>query len=548
MTTTAVRPHPPTRPGVPLSADPSSDAREAGLPLPVALVLAAGAGPLLDAAFPDRGWWPLAYIGIGIALATLRGRRAGSAALIGLVFGAAFFFVHIEWATTFLGPIPWAALSSLMAIWCSLGAVLIALAYGWVPRVWPTRLARLTLLPAVVAGLWIAREAVSAVWPYGGFSWGRVAFSQSESPVAGLFSWLGTSGTGFAMVFLVALALEAVRDTRVDGLARATLVTAVAALLVVVPAFPVETTETLRVGAVQGNTKAGYFDPPDRVGDNLAGQVAASEPLANENVDVVIWPEGGSDLDPLTNGAAERAWDGVVAETGAPLVGGTVTARGDEFFNTVLLWGADGVVDYYDKKHPVPFGEYVPDRAFWRPFAPDLIDLVAREYTPGTTDAVLNLGSAIAGVAICFDIVDDSLMRRAVAEGADVLFAPTNNADFGIRLADGRIVPTDEGVQQLAIARVRALELGRTVVNISTVGTSAVITADGRELDRLPTYEVGRMVEDVPLSTTVTPAAAAGAQIEVLVLGVGLVGLVVAGLRLRAVRRTSSGRGARAGR
>ncbi len=520
--------------------------RDSGLPLPVALLLAAAAGPLLDAAFPDRGWWPFAYLGIGLALAALRGRGSGGALLVGLVFGAAFFFLHIEWATTFLGPIPWTALSTLMALWCSLGGLLIALAYRWVPRVWTSRLARLTLLPAIVAGLWTAREAVSAVWPYGGFSWGRVAFSQSESPVSGLFSWLGTSGTGFAMVFLVAMTLEAVRELRVDGLARAALVTSVAALLVVTPAFPVSTTGNLRVGAVQGNTKAGYFDPPDRVGDNLAGQIVATEPLVGEDVDVVLWPEGGSDLDPLADASAERAWDRVVAETGAPLVGGTITARGDEYFNTVLQWDADGAVDAYDKKHPVPFGEYVPDRAFWRQFAPELIDLVGREYTPGTTDSVLDLGDAVAGVAICFDIVDDALMRGSIADGADILFAPTNNADFGMRLPDGRIVPTDEGVQQLAIARVRALELGRSVVNISTVGTSAIIAPDGRELDRLPTYEVGRMLRDVPLSTTVTPAAATGAQTEGLAVGVGLLGLLVAGTS--GIRRTSSARAARADR
>ena len=52
----------------------------------------------------------------------------------------------------------------------------------------PSALGRLGLLPVVVAGLWTAREAWASVWPYGGFSWGRVAFSQSESPFAPLFS------------------------------------------------------------------------------------------------------------------------------------------------------------------------------------------------------------------------------------------------------------------------------------------------------------------------------------------------------------------------
>ena len=68
-------------------------------------------------------------------------------------------------------------------------------------------------------------------------------------------------------------------------------------------------------------------------------------------------------------------------------------------------------------------------------------------------------------------------MTDMVRQGAEVVFAQTNNADFG---------RTDESVQQLAIARIRAIELAQTVVNISTVGTSAVILADGAIIDQLP--------------------------------------------------------------
>ncbi|MFD2338799.1 hypothetical protein ACFSM7_00550, partial [Clavibacter michiganensis subsp. tessellarius] len=80
------------------------------------------------------------------------------------------------------------------------------------------------------------------------------------------------------------------------------------------------------------------------------------------------------------------ALDRVVARLGAPLVVGTVTERDGRFYNESIVWTGDGRTDHYDKKHPVPFGEYVPDRAFWEPFAPDLIGLIQREYTPGTTD------------------------------------------------------------------------------------------------------------------------------------------------------------------
>ncbi len=525
------------------------------LPLPVAVLVALGAGLVFDAAFPDRGWWPLALPALALALWALRGRGFWAGVLVALVFGETFFLVHIEWATTFLGPLPWAALATVSGLYTAVSGGLIALAYRWVPRAWPGPAGRLLLVPAVVAGLWIAREGLLSVWPYGGFSWGRVGFSQAEAVWAPAFAWLGVAGVGFALVFVAALAVEAAAAALANPGApgeRSRPSLARLALLVLLPllalaglpswtAMPGASDNaagpaTLRVGAVQGNTKAGYFDPPENVGDNLLAQAAATEPLFDEDVDVIVWPEGASDLDPLRVPGAARVWDEVSAAAGAPIVGGTITARPGsaasgvetEYFNTGLLWDAGrGALDYYDKKHPVPFGEYVPDRAFWRQFAPDLIDLIQREYTPGTTDAVVDLGAGdpdspvsgvLAGVAICFDIVDDQLLTEIVEQGGQVVFAITNNADFG---------RTDESVQQLAFAQIRAIETARTVVNISTVGTSAIILPDGTIEQRLPTYEVGVLLADVPLSTTITPAVLAGRQLEWLAVFVGLAGLVV---------------------
>lgn len=508
------------------------------LPLPVAVVGAAAAGLLLDTAFPDLGWWITAFPAIAIVLVALQGRRVGSAILVGLVFGATFYWPHIQWASEFLGVVPWSALAGVMTLWNGAAAALIALAYRWIPRTWGGAAGRLVLTPVVVAGLWTAREAAASVWPYGGFAWGRVAQSQSESPLAPLFAWLGTSGVSFVMVLVVAVAVAAVREgirTPRWAAGLAAVVTASVLVLVAVPAWTTlpgtGSDGMLRVGAVQGNTKAGYFDPPENFGDNLVGQVEATIPLFDDDVDVVVWPEGASDADPLRYGWARDLWDEVVDRAGAPIVGGTITARDTgrvddegeivyEYFNTILLWEDGGPSDFYDKKHPVPFGEYVPDRAFWRQFAPDLIDLIQREYTPGTTDAVFDLGGAIAGNAICFDVVDDQLFTEMIEQGAQIIFAESNNADFG---------RTDESVQQLAFARIRAIETARTVVNISTVGTSAIILADGSTLQQLPWYEPGVMVADVPLHTTITPAVAAGRQVEWLACALGLAGLIIAG-------------------
>jgi apolipoprotein N-acyltransferase len=506
-------------------------------PLWAAVLLGAASGPIMDAGFPSLGWWPLTFVGIGVFLVSLRGRRPGGAFLVGLVAGLTYYFIQISWAALFLGPEPLSALSTLEALFVALGAVLISISYRVVPAMWPSRLARLVVLPVVVAGLWTLREAVASVWPYGGFSWARVAESQSQSPLASLFSWIGISGVSFVMVLLVAFAIEVVLVNSIRMPARATLIVCAITLVLLPPAFPVVLKGTTTVAAVQGDGPAGYFDPHD-YGDLLAAQYKATVPLFGRKVDMVIWPEGASDIDPV---AADRAPDEDVAATEfddisrrmhAPLIAGTIQHRGSQYFNTSLLWEAGkGEVAHYDKKHPVPFGEYVPDRAFWRQFAPSLIDLIGRNYTPGTTSTVFNVNGVIAGIDICFDITDDTVMRDSVNAGAEILLAQTNNADFG---------HTDESVQQLAIARIRAMELGRALVNDSTVGTTAIVLPDGSTLSQLKTYTPGALVATVPLSTTITPATWLGEPIEQFVSLVGLgglaVGMIFAGARKKRQR------------
>ena len=486
-----------------------------GMPLPAALASAAAGGAALDAAFPDRNWWPLAFLGIGLILSALVNRATKSAFVVGLVSGISFYGLHIQWVALFLGPVPIIALVLLQALLFALGCLAITLTYRWLPRIWPGSWGDLVGVPAVVAAVWCAREAVSSTWPYGGFSWGRIAMSQSASPVRETFGWIGISGVGFTMVLVVALVLQVARASTPWRPGRWVAPIAVATLLVALPTWPLSQTGTLRVGAVQGNGPAGYFDTRDP-GDLTRAQVDATASLVSQDLDAVLWPEGSTDRSPLEDPATAATFDAITEATSAPLIGWAITQREGQTYNTEIHWEpGQGPIDFYDKKHPVPFGEYVPDRAFWRTLAPGLVDMVARDYTPGTTDPIFNVSGVPVGITICFDIVDDNVLRQSIEEGAQVLFSSSNNADFG---------RSDQSAQQLAIAQIRAIELGRSVVNISTVGRSAVIAPDGQLSAELPWHTPGVLVADVPLSETMTPAAVWGRDIETLVslLGVGV--------------------------
>lgn len=467
-----------------------SNGRRRRLPFPVALAASVLAGAALDLAYPQVGWWPLAFVSVAVALWTLVGRSLPSAFLISAAFGAAFFLFHLSWVSTFLGPLPWVALAGLQSILFGAGGLLITLAYRH-----GRHLRRLNgiLLPAWVAGLWVLRESVMGSWPYGGFPWARTGLVLLDSPFVETASWLGTTGLSFLLVFTSASVLEVALRRRWQ------LIVAPAAVLLVmllIPLFPTQATGNLRLGWVQANGPSGYFDPK-APGDILDAQLDATEPLFGQDMDVLVWPEGSVDADPLNDTPAAARLDRVVKATGAELLLNAATTRGTQTFNTSLLWNSHGADQLYDKAHPVPFGEYVPDRWLFEKLAPDLLRLIQREYTPGSNPPTMDLAKARIGLAICFDVIYDDVIRDGALSGAELYVFQTNNGDFR---------GTDENLQQLAIARMRAIETGRTVANVSTTGTSQIISKDGTTISELAENTTGARISDVTLNTGITAA------------------------------------------
>lgn len=509
---------------------PARTIRRPLLPLWLALIVAAAGGAILDLAYPSVGWWPLAFVGVASSLVTLIGRSLGGAIAVGLVFGASFYLIHIIWITRYLGPVPWFALAGLETLLSGLGAIAITLAYRWLPRAFTGRVAALWALPAVVAGLWTARELFLGSWPYTGFPWGRIGMSQAEGPLAELASWTGVSGLTFMVVFTAAAAIQAFREGQLRRVRTYVPAVATLAVLVLTPQFPTTDAGTMRVGAVQGNGPAGYFDDRPAWGV-FQSQLDATAPLLNEDVDVLVWPEGSIDGDPTQIPSAAASLERLSARINAPVLVNAATTRDENMYNSSMVWTPEGMTAVHDKRNPVPMGEYVPDRWFYEAIAPDLIGLIQREYTPGSNSPVVELGDIAAGLAICFDVIYDSVIWEGAREGAEVFVFQTNNADFR---------GTDENLQQLAFARMRAIETGRSVVNISTVGTSQIIAPDGSVIDSLPENVAGAMVQEVPLRTGLTPAVLLGGSLNIALVVASLGTLIFCGVfsRRQGTRKT----------
>lgn len=464
-------------------------------------ILAAGSALY---AFPTEGVWILAVLIPGLVFLATRGLGFWVATAVGFIAGQAYYISHIEWLALYLGPVPLIALSSLMSIFFALGVG----ATAWLYKKLKPKSYGLVGFAFAAAGIWTLREWVGSNFPYGGFPWSRLGMTQADGWFANYAWWGGISLISFALVLLsmllVLIALEAIKKRPAKLVPLAAIAAAVALIPAITPiGLGTEQVGEIRIAAVQGNALAGLFSNQER-GAILQNHLDASYAGIpdREDLDLIVWPENASDISPLDSALARAEIETLVEQYDAPLAFGTITYRGEEAFNSTIFWEPGiGPTDIYDKKRPVPFAEYVPDRAFWRSLAPDLIDLVPRGYSFGTKDGIFSNAEFTAGSLICFEIAEDDIPRGLVLEGAQLILSQTNNADFGY---------SDETYQQAAIARLRAIETGRAVVNISTVGLSAIYLPDGAVLDQLEWYTPDAMVQNVPLIEGNTPATGLG--------------------------------------
>ena len=496
---------------------------------PVMLAVSAGAATYV--AFPPTGLWWAAFIGVGGLMLLLQGRPLRSGLGLGALYGAGLLTPLLHFTAVAMGnPIGWAALTAFESLYFA------ALGGSWalVSRMpalsgaGGSRGARLAprWLPAPAARilafglLWAGVEELRSSWPLGGFPFGRLAFAMSEAPMLPLAAYGGSIGLSLVAVLIAACLAEAARHLSAPGKARgavgALAATAAAAVLVLAPAaLPLETGAqegSIRVGSVQGNVAKDFEDAYNRALEVTGNHAEATRRLAQDagagTLDMVIWPENAADLDPRTNTATAALIDESARAVAAPILVGAVPVEGSVRYNDMLIWSPqEGPGDYYRKHRPVPFAEYIPARSLVRRLTAQ-VDRISIDMLPGTGPYTLTVPAATQdrevtlAMGICFEVAYDDSLRQGVHQGGRAIVIPTNNASF---------LDSGEAAQQLAQGRVQAVVHGRSLVQVSTVGYTAVVAPDGSVQQATEPYTQAALVADIPLRSSLTVADRLGA-------------------------------------
>ncbi len=430
-----------------------------------------GAGALVALALPPWGWWPLAVAGFAVLDRLLAHRPWRSRLARGFLFGVGWFAPGMGWMWFLTAP------GYVFA------AALYGLFLGTAAAVAPGGRWRWLGLPAAITLV----EAVRFAFPFEGVPLASVAIGQAAGPLAplarlggALLLTLVTVGLGVA----VSAALRK-RWVPVSVVGGATVVLLLAAAL----APQGHQVDTIRVALVQGGgrqgTRAVDTDPREVVERHLAATRTLEGP-----VDLVVWPENVIDVDDFATSVERDEVAAEAARLGAPIAVGITEDAGDHFLNAQVLVLPDGTISSrYEKERRVPFGEYVPLRGLLEALGAPT-DLVPRDAVAGSGPAVLEGPFGKVGVVISWEVFFGDRARDGIGNGGRLLLNPTNGSSY-----TGTILQS----QQVASSRLRALETGRWVAQVSPTGFTAFVTPDGRVLDRTGISEEAVRVREVGL-------------------------------------------------
>lgn len=252
---------------------------------------------------------------------------------------------------------------------------------------------------------------------------------------------------------------------------------------------PLTSAKNGNIRIVQPNIEQTYkWDPKYKYQSFIKNVELSLKDAKSKNINYVIWSE--SSIPYLLDSQALELLDAIkkAVPPNGFVISGALRAEFkedgevDRVFNSVAVINDQGkITDIYDKRHLVPFGEYVPLQKYL-PFISKITD-GAEGFASGVESKTIKPVSDLPGFhpLICYEVIFSGLIND-VKERPDFLLNVTNDAWFG---------RSSGPYQHLAMAQIRSIEYGLPLIRAANTGISAFIDPYGRIVSKMPLNKEG---------------------------------------------------------
>jgi apolipoprotein N-acyltransferase len=467
------------------------------------ILLAVLSGVLLTASFPPGKLSFVAWFALVPLLKGLEGKSPAPAFRFGLVTGMAHYLTLMYWIVVvighygnlniFLSLIPLILLCLYLALYTAFFSSLTSYLSGSV------------LDPILMGCFWVSLEYMRSKL-LTGFPWCLLGYTQfSHPPLIQIADICGVYGLSFLIVFSNGFIYSLFFKQHGKGtllikwhisiavfLAGITLAYGHYCLKVNLPKQ--EILQRVRTLIVQGNIDQSVKWDPTYQRKTMAIYQRLSRSAGDFKPGLIVWPETALPFFFQDNAEYSPKVLSLAMKSGAAVVFGSPAYKNIsgvmKYYNRAyLITPDDRSIEYYDKVHLVPFGEYVPLGKLLT-FVNRLVP-AAGDFDSGDVISPLKHGRLSAGILICFEAIFPELARAHARKGANILVNLTNDAWFGM---------TSAPYQHLSMTVMRSVENRLPIVRAANTGFSAFITPWGEILAQSDLFTEAALRHPVDIS------------------------------------------------
>ncbi len=246
----------------------------------------------------------------------------------------------------------------------------------------------------------------------------------------------------------------------------------------------------LRVGIAQGSIDQSVKWSPSYRKKTVKIYEDLTDDLSKKGARVVVWPETATPFYFQSSEYSSRI-KYISLKNRIYLLFGSPAYRYENgrirYLNRAYMVSPVGeIVDYYDKVHLVPFGEYLPLEKYLK-FIEKLIPMVGN-MSPGNEIKPLKTAYGKFGVLICYESIFPEISREMIRKGAAYLVNITNDAWFG---------KTSAPYQHFSMASFRAVEFKRFLVRSANTGVSGIVSPTGAVLKETEIFKRTGVTGDI---------------------------------------------------
>ncbi|MCP4682219.1 MAG: apolipoprotein N-acyltransferase [Desulfobacterales bacterium] len=446
------------------------------------IFLAVLSGTVLTASFPPGKLSFLVWIAFVPLFKGLDNKPSLQAFKLGLITGATHYLTLMYWITVVLGqygdldPFSRFAVLLLLCLYLAL--------YPAFFSVMSLYFNGLRFPSISMAIFWVGLEYIRAKF-LTGFPWCLLGYTQYEHPgliqIADIF---GVYGISFLIILVNGLIYGLLFKHNEKGLRFLRWETLMTGLFLggtmayghyrlTENSLKKETPQSVKAVIIQANIDQSIKWDPAFQTSTMAAYQRLTRRVRDFKPELIVWPETSLPFFFQDNVLLSSRVYSMVKESGAALIFGSPACKEGigttQYYNRAFLMTIDDrSIQYYDKIHLVPFGEYVPLKKILS-FINRLVP-AAGDFQSGNDIKPLTYGKLSIGVLICFEAIFPEIAREHAKQGGNILVNITNDAWFGM---------TSAPYQHLSMTVFRAVENRMPVIRSANTGFSAFIDSHG---------------------------------------------------------------------